>query len=188
MVENPGGQKHCPSLCMWFRLGETTLFAWVTKTGPHWGREGTLSKRVSLGLDGRERKAAWGGRPVWLRPHLLLQPLPAGLGLSELTPHQLCRCFPLSFLVSQPDISYCQHATLLIPLEWMLPSGYAFQVESILTSLSSRINIRSTLYKWQEWKAAMESLNLLIVENQSLLDEAVVTHVQQLRFLRDFPL
>ena len=52
-------------------------------------------------------------KPGWLRPHLLLQPLPAGWGLSKLTPHQLGRVLSsLSFLDSQPDVCEYQSATL----------------------------------------------------------------------------
>lgn len=57
-------------------------------------------------------------KPGWLRPHLLLQPLPAGWGLSKLTPHQLGRVLSsLSFLDSQPDVCEYQSATLITPLE-----------------------------------------------------------------------
>ena len=39
-----------------------------------------------------------------------------------------------------------------------------------------------------EEKADMESPNLLITENQSQSDKAVVRLIQQASFLRDFPL
>lgn len=74
--------------------------------GVGWGRR---CRRGSGHVpDGREKDAARAGRPVWLRPHLLVQPLPARLGLSLLTPHQLCWVLSsVSFLDSQPAMSQC---------------------------------------------------------------------------------
>lgn len=43
-------------------------------------------------------------------------------------------------LDSQPTISWCHHATPIIPLEWMPSSTQTFQIESVLTFL----------YNWQE--------------------------------------
>lgn len=102
---------------------------------------GGLCQRGSRRIpDGREKKAARVGRPVWLRLHLLVQPLPARLGLSLLTPHQLCRVLSsVSFPHYEPAVSQC-------PCHFHHPTGMnaifrcSFPVESILISF----------YKWQE--------------------------------------
>lgn len=110
-----------------FQLGSIPL-PWIAQVRPSLGSPITEDQALSSLME------VWG----MLAYLTCSAPLPTQVGtLHAHTSQAPLGAFPCDILDSWHGISYCQRVPLTIPLEWMPSAGHTFQIQLIITSLSS---------------------------------------------------